>query len=184
MLVVAAAPEELGNIEGFVVGVGPVVAAATMAARLERDRPTGVVLIGTAGAYAGGPPIGSAIVAIKLGLSWGVAALGLGYVPRAPAPIESNAAFVAKIDLPRHNALTVGAVTTDTALAARLADGWTVEHLEAYAVAWACKAANVPFVAVLGIANQVGPHAHVEWLTHRDAAQEATRRAIQPLLRG
>jgi hypothetical protein len=34
---------------------------------------------------------------------------------------------------------------------------------------------------VLGISNEVGPEAHVQWLTHRDAAQDAARLAVAPL---
>lgn len=182
MLLVAAASQELGELEGEVVGVGPVVAAARAARILERRRPDRVVMIGTAGAYPGGPPIGQAIAASRVGLSYGVASLGLGYVPRAPQPIDSDPEMLNILGLPRHNVLTVGAVTTDTTLAQRLSDGWSVEHLEAFAVALACREARIPFVAVLGIANDVGTDAHVQWLTHRDAAQQATRDAIQPLM--
>jgi nucleoside phosphorylase len=182
MLVMAAAREELGSLAGEVVGVGPVVAAATAARILAERRPTAVVLIGTAGAYPGGPPIGGAIASSRLGLSWGVAAMGLGYVPRAPGPIAGDLSLLDRLDVPRHGVLTVGAVTTDPTLGARLSDSWTVEHLEAYAVAHACHAAGIPFVACLGIASDVGPDAHVQWLTHRDAAQQAARAAIEPLL--
>jgi len=183
MLVLAAAREELGTVPGEVVGVGPVVAAASAARILAERKPEAVVLIGTAGAYPGGPPVGQAIVSSRLGLSWGVAAMGLGYVPRAPGPIEGNPALLERLDgVPRHGVLTVGAITTDDTLARRLSDGWTVEHLEAYAVAHACHAAGIPFVACLGIANDVGPDAHVQWLTHRDGAQQAAREAIAPLL--
>lgn len=182
ILVMAAAPEELGEIEGAVVGVGPVVAAANAARILERDRPSRVVLIGTAGAYAGGPPIGVAVGATEVALSWGIAAMGLGYVPRAPKPVECDSSMLSKLDVPHHRVLTVGAITTDRTLARRIADGYTVEHLEAFGVAIACQQAGIPFLAVLGITNDVGPDAHVQWLTHRDAAQAASREAIAPLL--
>lgn len=182
MLLVAAARQELGELQGEVVGVGPVVAAARAARILEQKRPNRVVMIGTAGAYPGGPPIGQAISAARVGLSYGVASLGLGYVPRAPQPLDSDPEMLSILGLPRHDVLTVGAVTTDPALAQRLADGWSVEHLEAFAVALACREARIPFIAVLGIANDVGIDAHVQWLTHRDSAQQATRDAIQPLL--
>ena len=140
--------------------------------------------VGTAGSYEGGPPVGSAIASARVGLSYGVAALGLGYVPRAPQPVEADPEMLDQLALPRHNVLTVGAVTTDTHLARRLSDDWSVEHLEAFAVALACKEAQIPFVAVLGIANTVGSDAHVQWLTNRDAAQQAARDAIAPLLQG
>ena len=185
MLLVAAAREELGDLDGEVVGVGPLVAAASAAALIERLQPQSVVLLGTGGAYAAGPAVGTAVVSARLGLSSGVAALGLGYVPRPPGPIDGDPALLAALPhVPRAHVRTVAAVTTDLALAERLSDGWSVEHLEAYAVAWACRCARVPFLAVLGIANDVGPEAHVQWLTHRDAARQAARDAIVPLLEG
>jgi purine-nucleoside phosphorylase len=182
MLLLAAAREELGELEGEVVGVGPVVAAARAAAILAKSRPEFVVMLGTGGAYTGGPPIGSAIASAKVGLSYGVAAMGLGYVPRAPSPVLSDEGLLRRLDLPQHNVLTTGAITTDLTLAERIADGFTVEHLEAFGVAIACQQAGIPFVAVLGISNEVGPDAHTQWLTHRDAAHQAARRAIRPLL--
>lgn len=181
MLVLAAAREELGDLAGEVVGVGPIASAARAALLLERLQPAAVVLIGTGGAYEGGPPIGIAVVARRVGLTWGIATMGLGYVPRPPPAIDADPALLARLSIPAHAVLTTGAITTDPALARRFADGWTVEHLEAFAVAFACQQANVPFVAVLGISNKVGPDAHAEWLTHRDDAQAAARAAIASL---
>lgn len=182
LLVVAAAREELGDLPGEVVGVGPIVAAVRATMLLEQRKPSRVVLIGTAGSYAGGPAIGSVVAASRVGWSYGVAALGLGYVPRPPAPLDGDPEMLEELGLPRHPVLTVGAVTTDLGLAQRLADGWAVEHLEAFGVALACREAQVPFVAVLGISNEVGRDAHVQWLTHRDDAQDAARDAIGPLM--
>ncbi len=181
MLVLAAAREELGDLPGEVVGVGPVAAAAQAAVLLERLQPAGVVLIGTAGAYDGGPPIGIAVAGRRVGLTWGIAAMGLGYVPRPPPAIDADPALLDRLAVPRHDVLTTGAITTDPTLARRFADGWTVEHLEAFSVAWACQQAGIPFVAVLGISNKVGPEAHAEWLTHRDEAQAAARAAVADL---
>jgi nucleoside phosphorylase len=178
MLFMAAVKEELGDLDGEVVGIGPILAAARTAEILARRRPEAVVLLGTGGAYAGGPAIGEAIVASVVGMSYGVAAMGLGYVPRPPAPAECDASLVERIGLPVHRVLTVNAITTDPTLADRIRDSWTVEHMEAFGVALACRNAGVPFTAVLGITNEVGPEAHTQWLTHRDAAQAAARAAV------
>ena len=67
--------------------------------------------------------------------------------------------------------------TTDSLLSQRLADGWQVEHLEAFGVAYACEQKGIPFALILGISNVVGPDAHLEWLAHRDKAQNAARDA-------
>ena len=183
MLVMAAVREELGDLDGVAVGIGPVVAAATAAAVLERQRPTSVVLIGTCGSYQGGHEIGTAVVAERFGLAFGVAAMGLGYVPRPPNPIAADPTLLERLVGPRVSVLTCGAVTTDTTLADRLADGWDIEHMEAFGVATACHAAGVPFAAVLGVSNVVGPDAHMEWLTYREAAQGAARSVVRSVVR-
>lgn len=182
MLLLAAVREELGELPGFTVGIGPVAAAAGAAALLAEHRPSAVILIGTCGAYTNGPAVGTAIVAERVGLAFGVAAMGLGYVPRPPAPIPCARELVELVPGPRASVLTCGAVTTDPILASRLADGWTCEHLEAFGVATACQAAGVPFVAVLGVANAVGPDAHAEWLANREVAQAAAREAVRELV--
>ncbi len=66
---------------------------------------------------------------------------------------------------------TTLAITTDAALAQQLAGGGcAVEHLEAFAVLHACELRGVPYGAVLAIANEVGPNAHVQWVEHHRAA--------------
>ena len=181
ILLVAAAREELGDMPGEVLGVGPVVSAARMARLIAEHSPAGVVLIGTAGAYLGGPVIGTAIRAGRLGLADGAATMGLGYTPRPPAPLVADQRLLPGVALLIADVLTVGAISTDPVLSGRLADGWSVEHLESFGAAWASFDAGVPFAAVLGIANQVGPDAHSEWLTWRNRAQDAARDAIRPL---
>jgi purine-nucleoside phosphorylase len=182
MLLLAAVSVELVDLPGDVVGIGPVNAAARAATILERQKPDAVILIGTGGSYNGGPPIGTAIAANRVGLTWGVAAMGLGYVPRPPPPLACSEDLLDRLEIPRHDVLTTGAITTDLTLASRLGDDWQVEHLEAYGVAYAAHAAQIPFVVVLGISNVVGPDAHTQWLTNREGAQEAARRAVRSLL--
>lgn len=182
LMVVAATREELGPLAGEALGVGPVVVAARMATLLAQRKPDAVVLIGTAGAYPGGPPIGEPIAARRVGLSPSVAAMGLGYVPRPPVPLVCDAQMTDAIEAAKHDVLTVSAITTDPTLTERLADSWQVEHMEAYGVAVACAHAGVPFACCLGIANDVGPNAHMEWLMHRNAAQDRAREAVAKLL--
>ena len=182
MLLLAADHEELGDLDGEVLGVGPVVAAARAAAYILRYQPSHVVLLGTAGTYHGAPNIGDAVISAHFGLSPGIAAMGLGYVPRPPPPIPGDASMLKHLHAQTAKVLTVSAITTDVTLAERLSDGWDVEHMEAFGVAQACHDAGVPMVAVLGIANRVGPSAHAEWLTNRGAAQVAARDAARPLL--
>ncbi len=174
--IVAAVPSELGDLPGSPLGVGP-VAAAVAAASLLMSRPGApLVLIGTAGSFAGGPPPGSVITTARLGFADPTATLGLGYVPLAPPPLHVEALP----GFPAFDVLTRLGVTTDAALAARLAaEGpWHVEHMEAYAVAWACHQAGVRFSALLGITNWVGPEAHLEWKERHVEVEEHVRRAL------
>lgn len=178
----AAVDAELGELPGVSVGVGPVRAALGAARWLATHTPTGVVLVGTAGAYAGGPAIGSVVVARRVGLSGGTSELGGGYTPLAPEPFETDAAWRAMAGVPEADVFTVSTITTHEGLAHRLAATWQVEHMETWSVGAACREAGVPFVAVLGISNQVGPGAHEAWLTHRAAAEAAARQVAQRLL--
>ena len=182
VLFLAAVIEELGDLPGSVVGIGPISAAAASARIVAEQAPRAVVLVGTAGAYPGGPKTGSVIASATLGWSYGVAAMGLGYVPRPPQPLQASAELLSKLTCEHHAVLTTGAVTTDPTLAGRLSDGFSVEHMEAYGVARACADVGLPFVAILGIANVVGPDAHAEWLANRDAAQDAARDTARTLL--
>ncbi len=184
VLLVSAVREELGAHPGEPLGVGPVVSAARMATVLRERQPAAVVMVGTAGAYQGGPAVGTAVVAERVGLSEGVAAMGLGYVPRAPQPISCDSKLLARLDGPRVSVLTVSAITTDSVLAGRLSDGWQVEQMEAYGAAVACAQAGVPFAAVYGISNVVGPDAHTQWLAYRHEAQLRALAVVAPLLNG
>ena len=177
-LVVAAVEEELGNAAGEALGVGAVLAGIRMAQLLESRRPSSVLMMGTGGVYGDELPIGQACVARRVGYVSGVARMGLGYTPRPPEPVLCDPALLDRVNLPRVDVLTVPAITTDPLLAQRLSDGWQVEHLEAFGAAYACHLAGVPFGLVLGISNVVGPDAHLQWLTHRQDAQDAARKAV------
>lgn len=177
MLYLAAIAEELGELGGASVGIGPVRAALGAARKLAEGPVQAIVLVGTAGAYPGGPAVGSVVVARRVGLSEGIAELGLGYVPLAPAPLVTDAALRARTGLVEVDVLTVDAITTDVELAGRRGRVWQVEHMESWSVAAAAAAVGVPFVAILGITNRVGPGAHAEWLANR-ARVEADVRAV------
>lgn len=170
-LIVAAVAEELGTLPGLALGVGPVRAAAGMARALAERSPAGVVLVGSAGAYPRGPAVGSVVAGRRLGWADGASAAGLAYAPLMPPVVEG--AVVPGV--PPADVLTLPSITTDPGLVRALALGWQVEHLEAYAVAWACREAGIPCAVLLGISNEVGPDAHAQWRTHRGEAEAAAR---------
>lgn len=179
-LVVAAVASELGDLPGAALGVGPVTAAASMGRLLATERPDAVVLVGSAGIYPGHPYTPGAVFGVHtLGLGTGLAAVGAGYVPLAPAPLAADPDLLRRLPCPATSALTVTAITTDAALARQRGERWVLEHMECYAAACACAQAGVPFVAILGVSNQVGPDAHAQWHANRVAAQDAARAAAR-----
>jgi nucleoside phosphorylase len=181
LLLVSSVADELGDLQGEVVGIGAITAAARMASILATKRPDKVLLVGTASAYPGGPELGGVVTARRVGTSASVAVMGLGYVPRPPNPLICDPFILHDLGLDSVDVLTASAVTTDSVLAGRLSDGWQIEQMEAFGVALACAQADVPFAGIFGIASLAGPEAHVQWLSHRSEAQEAARRAIASL---
>src|SRR5688572_17199301 len=109
---VSAVREELCGADGFALGVGMLAAGVATAALLAR-RPEALVLVGTAGAYPGGPAIGTVVTARRVGLASHGAAAGLGYLPLAPAPLDLAPAR----GLVACDVLCLTAITTDPALA-------------------------------------------------------------------
>lgn len=178
---VCATSEELGPFPGLELGLGSVRVAAKLAAHLERTRPQAVVIVGTAGSLPGGPPVGSVVTAKRIGFSPGVAAMGMGYVPKPAPPIYCDPTLVGSLGLHEVDVLTVGAVTTDSVLVNRLSDGWQCEQMEAYGAALACQQAKIPFAALYSIANLCGPEAHSQWLAHVAEAREALHKTLANL---
>ena len=180
-LLVAAARAELGGADGLELGVGLVRATATLAAHLARHRPDHVVLVGTAGALPTDrpdpPTIGDALVVTEAMLGSPAAVLDLGYIPLAPGPLTP----FAPPGSPRVRALCNLAITTDPALATIFGRECDLENMEVYGVAWACTIAAVPWSAVLGVTNRVGPEAHAQWRANRAEAEAAARHLARRL---
>ncbi|MDB4980250.1 MAG: purine-nucleoside phosphorylase, partial [Myxococcales bacterium] len=140
------------------------------------------LFVGTAGVYPGPSAvleIGTAAVAGELRLVSTATLRGDAYHP-APlvATAETTPALRAQLrraaDTPLATVACPLAITQTAALARRIAaTGAALENLEAFAVARAAAAAGIPFAAVLGITNQVGPRAHAQWRANHLAASRA-----------
>ena len=184
-MLVAAVAAELGPLPGVALGVGPIRAACTLARLLAERRPSAVLLVGSCGAYDPAHPLGVARVSRRLGWADGAAAAGLAYVPAPPPALEADPGLRAALGIEAADVLTLASICADVGLSARLAGGggpWALEHMEAYGAALACADAGVPFAAVLGVANHVGPGAHAQWLAHRGDAEAAARAAVSAFL--
>jgi nucleoside phosphorylase len=177
------------------VGVGAVDAGIGAAHAIAEVQPARVIFIGTAGSYAkagGALPIGGVALPEELVLCSTATLRGDGYLP---APMVQRVSVTAELraDLRRSAAdatargaaATPLAITRTLALARRIAriTGAIAENLESFAVARAAARAEVPVAAVLGIANRVGPRAHIEWRRNHEAASKAACEVVWAYLR-
>jgi nucleoside phosphorylase len=187
-------PETARDVALAAVGVGTVDAAVGAANEIARARPRRVIFVGTAGVYPGQAAalaIGTAAVASELRLVSTATLRGDAYHP-APlvAAAETTPTLRARLararaaDAPIATVACPLAITQTAALARRLAaTGAALENLEAFAVARAAAAARLPFAAVLGISNIVGPRAHAEWRANHLPASRAACHVVWSLLR-
>jgi nucleoside phosphorylase len=175
------------------VGIGMVDAAAGAARAIARVAPRAILFVGTAGSYGRAPEIGAVVIARHLVLASTAAIRGDGYLPtplaaRAQAHSELGASLLRASSGGATSAdvATTLAITRTAATARRLAHvtGASVENLEAFAVARAAAAVGVPFAAVLGVANRVGPEAHDEWRINQHRAAAAACAVVAAFLDG
>jgi len=202
-LVLAAWPPELAHLKAILpdlpqrvtqkvilacVGVGMIEAGIAAARLVDRYHPSAAILVGTAGVYPGQADalgLGTAAIAHRLRLLPQILPGKHAFVPPiVPTMARSSPALVRTLrrssGLPCVDvACPLGITATmAAALSAAKLSGCALENLEAFAVARAAAVAKVPFSAILGIANHVGPRGHRQWQTHAKAAAESACRAV------
>ncbi len=148
ILLVAATEPELCGHPGLVCGVGPVEAAASVAAAMARDRPDAVLHVGVAGARRGAE-VGVLDVVVGSQAVYEDLVTVRKLAPTSVDPDRHLAAAVtAALDGPHVLAIgTTGRVGGS--------DGCVVEAMEGFAVLRACELAGVPAVEVRAISNLV-----------------------------
>jgi nucleoside phosphorylase len=200
-LVIAAWPPELAYFEAGLptlpaqvrqrvvlasVGVGMVEAGIATAQLLARNQPDFVLLVGTAGVYPRQPlALDQAAIALRVRLLPQILPSKHAYLPAiVPTEVRTSPTLVRALRKAAHLpcadvACPMGITATkQAAVAASKLSGCALENLEAFAVARAAAVAKVPFAAVLGVANHVGPNGHREWERHAKSAAESACRAI------
>jgi nucleoside phosphorylase len=85
--------------------------------------------------------------------------------------------------VPRVNCVCVPSISADAALSKKLAVLGEVENLELAGVAAACALHAVPWCAVLGIANEVGPEGHAQWTAENAKASIVAQEYVWSFLR-
>ena len=209
VLVLAAHPPELAGLKAILgdtlrgaaggvevaaeaVGIGLAAAAAGTATAVHAHSPRCIVLVGTCGAYekrGGDLAIAQVVAANRIRLGSTATIEGRGAFPGPMlVGVDPDAALTNALtgEIVRQvGVATTLAITTDDALAKRIADTLEceVEHLEAFAVVAACASLHVPAAVVLGVANRVGSHARDEWLRHHEAAGKVATDLVAAWLR-
>jgi nucleoside phosphorylase len=194
-LVLAAWPPELVELRRLLksrplgqrvvaraAGVGLVEAAIGATAAIAEVKPDAVIFVGTAGRYPGLRPdlaLATVVAARRLFLQADGVAAGDAYLPAVlPAQQEATLSLrriAAATGLLMADVACPLAITSRASTVGRSAGD--VENLEAFSVARAAITAGLPFAAILGISNTVGPSAHAAWKRNATRAAAAACRA-------
>jgi nucleoside phosphorylase len=196
----ALGPTLAGVVDGLrvvcaTVGVGlPVAGGGTM--RHVRDaRPRAVMLLGSCGLYTRRVEYRPLLPVIPNGIRL-VDPSVISAKSAFPAPmqllIEPDTGLAAGLAKADPNALraevaTTLSITTDDALAARIGrrTQCCAENLEAFSVALACAARDLPFAAVLVSTNAVGSSGREQWSKHqRKAAERGAKLVLKWIVDG
>lgn len=176
------------------VGVGLVEAAVGASRLIAAHRPRAVLLIGTAGVYPGHRrelAVGSAVAVEETVLLPTARPGSHAFLPAfVPDRQRSSTGLLGHIvratHLPTAHVACPVAISASVRMARAAArhSGCALENLEAFAVARAAVAAHVPFAAILGVANVVGPDGHDEWKRNAGRAAAAACEAAFAFLTG
>ncbi len=174
------------GVEMLATGVGPVEAAAAVAAALAARPYALVVNAGLGGAFDGASQIGDGVVVaderMEIDLENGEA-IRLPQAERTVERASSDAALVSALHARGFAAvsgITVPRVTSTEATARRLAAGGAqVESMEGFAVLRAAARAGVKAVEVRGISNRCGARESSGW--NFDAGMEGLRQIVAAL---
>lgn len=172
------------RVRSKIVGVGSAIAAAAVARGILAVQPRAVVMIGTCGVYPNLPQYRPHDVVVPTRASLvdhAVLASRASFPDPMQTAVPTHALISAALQRchPRGHLGPVAsplAQTTDDALATGVpaATGCETENLEAFGIAAACRAAETPFAAVLGVSHIVGSTGRHDWSQfQRDAVNHA-----------
>jgi futalosine hydrolase len=158
------------EVRVLITGVGPVEAAAAVAAALAQHPYELVVNAGVAGTFDGAAQIGDGVVvaedAIELSLEGG-AELVLPQGATLVSSAHSDAELVSDLrdrGFAALRGITVSRVTCSEATARRLSErGAQVESMEGFAVLRAAQRAGVAAIELRGISNRCGKREESGW---------------------
>ncbi len=176
------------TVRGKAVGIGLAVAGPGTARGILAVSPRAVLLVGSCGVYPNLPQYRphDVIVARRVQLVSHAVNAGKSEFPSPmQTQLECNPLLAAGLAacgarvFPAPIACTMAQTIDDTiAASVHPATGCEAENLEAFACAQACKAAEIPFTAVLGVSNVVGSTGQHDWRQFQRAAVNAAAEII------
>jgi nucleoside phosphorylase len=177
------------------IGVGLAVAGGATANRINQIAPRVVIALGSCGIYPGPNEYRPLDIVVPSRLSLFDPAVAAGKAA-FPDPMQTlldpdpqlSAALLQAVTTRGHacNVATTMSITTDDAIARAVhgATGIEAENLELFPIALACRAADIPFAAVLGVTNIVGSTGRQDWRQYQREAAVAAAEVIVGWLRG
>jgi nucleoside phosphorylase len=172
-----------GTVGFLRTGVGTPRAAAALAhtlavGKFHGSQPDAVLFLATAGAYSSQHTLGSAHLVSAVSWSDGDLLRGDSYLPGLDGGSERLVSALQPFSEGALSALSTPGITVSMELSGVLSKQADFENLELYGVALAAEEFSVPWGAVLGISNVVGPDAHPQWREHHLAASRAAQQLL------
>lgn len=177
---VAAAP----NVVTATLGVGLVSAASRISSILEHHSISRILFTGTCGVLTPSPISIGDVVRAKTVYTGDVAAFSdATLIPDALPTSDAPARFMTPpTPMPECDVFSPLSITHSedgaTVLRHQFPAG-IVENLECFAVAWNATLRAIPFEAILGVTNTIGPNGHAEWLAHHERVSIAVQEWIR-----
>lgn len=169
------------------LGVGLISAASSIASLFERHTITRVLFTGTCGA-----PLKTAL---KIGDIVRAKTIHTGdisvwsqdtFIPEImPTRVTPTRFLTPQNTLHESDVFCPLAITQSQIAAAilRVHFPTAVENLECFAVAWNAVQRNIPFEAILGVSNLIGPDGHEEWKTNHAKVSQQVQQYIRTLIK-
>lgn len=182
------------KVTAKVVGLGVAVAGSGTARGVAAVQPRLVLHVGTCGVYPGLPqyrPLDLIVPSAVRLLDHAVLAQKSAFPDPMQTTIDYHPVLGAALAsahprAARPRIATTMALTIDDTVAGAVyaASGCEAENLEAFAIASACKAADVPFISVLGVTHIVGSTGRKDWEQFQRDAVNAAAGAVTNWLHG
>lgn len=195
LLICSAFPPEIRDLQErggkdwmtTTLGVGLVSAASSIAALLERHPISRILFTGTCGILTPSSiSIGDIVRARTIYSDDIDSYAGANHIPDLmPATVAPTRFLAPRKPIQDCDVFSPLSITHSEGgaktLRERFPDGIT-ENLECFAVAWNAAQRGIPFEAVLGVTNTIGPAGHAEWTAHHEHTSKITQEMVYELI--